>query len=93
MEEGESKKAALILMKNSHFDRTLRYIWAFRNTKDLVVFLLYYYVLGICVLFCVPFCLMTLTLFERCEEPSDKMALKLVLIKTLNLLRMAASIS
>ena len=23
MEEGESKKAALILMKNSHFDRTL----------------------------------------------------------------------
>ena len=25
MEEGESKKAALILMKNSHFDRTLRY--------------------------------------------------------------------
>ena len=26
MEEGESKKAALILMKNSHFDRTLRYI-------------------------------------------------------------------
>ena len=24
MEEGESKKAALILMKNSHFDRTLR---------------------------------------------------------------------
>ena len=25
MKEGESKKAALILMKNSHFDRTLRY--------------------------------------------------------------------
>ena len=25
MEEGESKKAALILMKNSRFDRTLRY--------------------------------------------------------------------
>ena len=25
MEEGESKKAALILIKNSHFDRTLRY--------------------------------------------------------------------
>ena len=25
MEEGESKKAALIFMKNSHFDRTLRY--------------------------------------------------------------------
>ena len=24
MKEGESKKAALILMKNSHFDRTLR---------------------------------------------------------------------
>ena len=24
MEEGESKKAALVLMKNSHFDRTLR---------------------------------------------------------------------
>ena len=27
MKEGESKKAALILMKNSHFDRTLRYGW------------------------------------------------------------------
>ena len=27
MEEGESKKAALILMKNSHFDRTLRYLF------------------------------------------------------------------
>ena len=25
MEEGGSKEAALILMKNSHFDRTLRY--------------------------------------------------------------------
>ena len=25
MKEGESKKAALILMKNSPFDRTLRY--------------------------------------------------------------------
>ena len=26
MKEGESKKVALILMKNSHFDRTLRYV-------------------------------------------------------------------
>ena len=26
MKEGESKQAALILMKNSHFDRTLRYM-------------------------------------------------------------------
>ena len=26
MKEGESKMAALILMKNSHFDRTLRYV-------------------------------------------------------------------
>ena len=25
MKEGDSKKAALILMKNSHFDRTLQY--------------------------------------------------------------------
>ena len=31
MKEGESKKAALILMKNSHFDRTLRY--AAQNLK------------------------------------------------------------
>ena len=27
MKEGGSKKAALILMKNSHFDRTLRYVY------------------------------------------------------------------
>ena len=33
MEEGEKKKAALILMKNSHFDRTLRY--SLRKTPKL----------------------------------------------------------
>ena len=33
MKEGESKKAALILMKNYHFDRTLRYL--IRNIIEL----------------------------------------------------------
>ena len=28
VKEGESKKAALILMKNSHFDRSLRYVFS-----------------------------------------------------------------
>ena len=31
MKEGESKKADLILMKHSHFDRTLRLRYSFRN--------------------------------------------------------------
>ena len=39
MEEGESKKAAVILMKNSHFDRALRYHSDISDIED-VEFLL-----------------------------------------------------
>ena len=38
MEKGESKKAALILMKNSHFDRTLQYydvVWRILGERGL----------------------------------------------------------
>ena len=35
MEEGESKKAALILMKNSHFDRTTIGYWPLRFSSML----------------------------------------------------------